>query len=102
MSLSIIMKMKEKNDLFIIYEVNDFTNTYLFYIGVDLKNKKLNYFIDPNDFDNPILSIDYLDPNKKMETFPNISRGTSNWVIAQIYKATIGKNFPEIISYASL
>ena len=102
MSLSVTMNKKIQKKLFVLYEVKDYINNSLFYIAIDLQNKKLNYYNNYDDTSRPILSIDYLEQDKNMAGFPNICRGTSNWVIAQMYKATLSNNFPETLNYNSL
>jgi hypothetical protein len=103
MALSITMKKKLQEDFFVLYEVIDYLHNNPFYIGIDLQNKKIHYYKSNNsDYTKPDASITYLDPNKKMEALPNVCRSTSNWIIAQMYKATINNDFPMILNYASL
>ena len=101
MSLYVVMNKHVVSNSVVYYSVRDHINDKQFFLGIHPIEKKLYVYKD-DSLSDLIKIIDFSDPNKIMDSMPNVPRATSNWIIAQVYKATLNDEYPEKLHFASL
>jgi len=93
----VYMKKDRTEESIIYYHVQAPAEAQDFYIGINLLEKTLTFFL--TRFAKPITVLDFSGKDIEFSKIPGIDSNVANFVTAKVYSAFLKNEFPEEMNY---